>query len=67
MPEQEYNKVFLEKVFMRSPIMNKYLPEVELITTYDNEYLKKIEEKVDPQRDFSKIRDGDTTIDYENP
>jgi hypothetical protein len=67
MPEQEYNKLFLEQVFMKNPLMNKYLPDVELITTFNHEYLKKIEEKVEPKRDLSKIRSGDATIDYENP
>ena len=67
MPEQEYNKLFLENVFMKDPLMKKYLPDTELITIFDNDYLKRIEQKVEPKRDFSKIRACESTIDYENP
>lgn len=33
----------MDKVFMSNPLLNKYLPDVELITTFDLEYLKQIE------------------------
>ncbi|CDW86190.1 UNKNOWN [Stylonychia lemnae] len=66
-PLEEYNKLFIEKVFMSHPILSKYLQEFEYVTL-TQEFLKIIDSRLNDSKecDRSKINSL-STLDLSCP